>query len=182
MKYTIRLMIAFVVIAAIVVAAVPTFAQDEQTFTISEADIAGSDLFGGRFAEQRGAQRFLSDLAIDLQPGQVVLSGTLDTIFTGETAVSLTIVPVLEDQRLYWDVVAGTSDGEAIAEEDLAQLNERMDNSRITQFRRELGTGHILDVIITDEDITFVLDAEFEFDGELGGFGERFRDRFRGNE
>ncbi len=146
--------LVFVLTVAAALFAVPAFAQEtdapDYAKTFTEQQI--NDTF--RVNNPRRAR--VTDMSVDLQPGQVVITSTF-ALRNGETiTVNRTSVPSVVDGRVYWDVVSVvTEEGQTASDELIAQVNANIDAAWRNYFKGQVP-GYAQDVTITENDITFV--------------------------
>jgi len=140
--------ICFMMIVMAAVLVVPAFAQDEtESVVITEAQINES------FRVNNPRRVHVSDLKVDLVPGEVVTQATY-TFRNGEsvTATATLTVEVLNG-RAYWTVVnASTADG-TISDSLLAQMNTSIESSWRNYLRGQ-RVGKLTDVTISETEIT----------------------------
>ncbi|MBZ0292939.1 MAG: hypothetical protein K8L99_10290 [Anaerolineae bacterium] len=136
----------FVGLAAALMA-VPALAQQTFSKTITETQVNDA------YRVDNPRRVALSNVVVDLQPGQVQISAThtgrrvsVDTITT--------LVPSIEDGRIYWDVVSVvTADGQAASSELVAQVNASIETSWANYVRGNYE-GVVDSISITDTDLT----------------------------
>lgn len=98
--------------------------------------------------------RFFDITFVDLQPGQVVISG--EVTLRGEAyALSMTVVPVVEDGRVTWEVTNISSDSTVATPEQMTQIDRAVEATWRQYVRMQTGSRIVTDVAITDADITF---------------------------
>lgn len=101
-----------------------------------------------------GSTRVFDVTFVDLQPGQVVINGEI--VLQDETyALAVTIVPVVEDGRITWEVTDITGDDMAAMPEQMTQLDRAIEANWRQYVRMQAGSRIVTDVAITDNDITF---------------------------
>lgn len=90
--------------------AFPTLAADKTktvTVSLSESDINSS------FRVTNPRLRTITDVKVDLQPGQVVIRATYTTPKTSPIPVSVTLAPTVSNGRVTWTVLSATANGKA---------------------------------------------------------------------
>ncbi len=149
-----RIFIILTVVVALAGLAVPTFAQDTtatRTVTVTEEQINAS------YWVTNPVRRSLSNVHVDLQPGQVVVSATFTyrrgNTFEGEAV----LVPSVENGRVYWTVISATQDGEPVSDDLLNQINASISSAWRNYIRRHAPAGRVTAVDITEDSITFTL-------------------------
>jgi predicted PurR-regulated permease PerM len=141
------LSMSFILIAVLVLAAVPAFAQESKTMTITE------DRINESYRVTNPIRRSLSDVSIDLQPGQIVQTATYTRRGQNTAQVVSTFVPSVSNGRIYWSVSSVTTDGEAISESLLDQINTSIESSWRRYFKEQRAPGRVTSVEITDTEI-----------------------------
>lgn len=157
MKKSRKLMIAVLSFAALLLLALPTFAQDAaqttRTVTITEQQINDS----WRIANSPRYR--VEDKSVDLQPGQVVVTTTFIFPRVGITAeVITTIVPTVENGRIFWEATSIAANGDEVSEELLNQANAAVAASWRNYIKGRVS-GRVIDLTITDSDATITLGA-----------------------
>lgn len=157
MKKSRKLLFVLTSFAALLLMAVPTFAQDAvqttRTVTITEQQI--NDLW--RIANSPRYR--VEDKSVDLQPGQVVVTTTFIFPRVGITAeVITTIVPTVENGRIFWEATSIAANGDEVSEELLNQANAAVASSWRNYVKGQLS-GRVIDLTITDTDATVTLGA-----------------------
>jgi hypothetical protein len=147
-----KLITLVVLIAVLGMAAVPALAQTtSRTFTKTEAQINES------YRVTNPYWRTLSDVSVDLQPGQVVMNATYTTRTVGPLAISTTLVPSIHLGRLYWEATSVTADGQPVSPAVLDQINNSIYYSWINFWRRSGPAGHVTGIDITGDAISLTL-------------------------
>lgn len=151
----------FTLFAALLAIFVPSaFAQTEaapsRTVELTEQQINDADLFDDR------PRLNLSDVFVDLQPGQVTISGTISGERFGEDAeIIVILVPeVFESGGLMWQFISVTVDGAQATEEQIQAVNAIITNSWRNYIRSTYEAGRITDITITDDTLTLTLDGQ----------------------
>lgn len=139
----VTLLLLLVVLAA---AAVPTLAADK-TIIITEQEINDS------YRVTNNPRRSVTDLAVDLQPGQAVVSMTVTYRGRDPLAVTGTVVPSISNGRVFWSVTSASVDGAAISADLLTQINSAISSSWRAYIRGKLPAGRITAVTISDADV-----------------------------
>lgn len=158
---------AFVVSALLMLAALlasPAAAQETFSRTLTEAEI--NDAY--RVANPRRAA--LSNVNVDLQPGQVVITADHATRNRGTVTTITTMQPSVDSGRVYWNVVSiVTADGQQASEDLIAQVNAAIATSWRNYFLGKVD-GVVDSIAITDTEIT--LTGTFD-----GSRADEFEDR-----
>ena len=152
MKISRKPLFVVLLIAIMAALAVPTFAQETtRTVTRTEAQINSS------YRVTNPARRSITNMYVDLQPEQVVITATV-TFRRGEPAqTETTLVPTITNGRVYWTVISATVNGQPASADLLAQINASITSSWRNYVRREAPTGRVSAIEITDDDITVTL-------------------------
>lgn len=138
------------------------FAQVAQTsasatVTLTEAQINSS------FRVTNPRARRLSNVSVDLQPGQAVVSATYTTRVgnrgagTQNWAVVATFTPVVQNGRITWTTGNVTVNGTAATADQVAQINQVMSDAWRSLIRTQGRSGYVTAVSITDAEfiVTF---------------------------
>jgi hypothetical protein len=104
--------------------------------------------------------RGVSDRSVDLQPGQVVVSETWTRRAAAPRQVVATIIPTINNGRVFWTVASATIDGAPASDELLAQINARINSSWRNYAKRQAGAGRVAAVTISDDAITYTLQTK----------------------
>ena len=141
-----KLIFAFGLIAVLAIAVVPAFAQtNSRTFTVTEDQINQS------YRVTNPYYRAITDVHVDLQPGQAVINATYTSRYHDPIPVTTTLVPYIENGRLFWEATSATTNGEPVSDALLAQINASMESSWRNYWRRTGPAGHITAVQISDD-------------------------------
>jgi hypothetical protein len=147
MKAVIRKSIVILFVVGLLGAmAIPALAANTRTKTITEEQINNS------YRVTNPWRRSVSNVSVDLQPGQMVIYSTHTYRGGNSYAVVSTAVPSVENGRIFWDVTSAMVDGSDIAPELLEQINAHMDASWRNYFRSQ-NPGRVTAVEITDDAI-----------------------------
>lgn len=144
--------------ALLIIVALPFAAASAQTITCTvtwtEAEINST------YAITNPAFRQVSDLVVDLQPGQVQVNFTLSIRVPREGIVtypiSAVLVPTIEDGRVFWSVTTTTVDGSALDESLIDRINDAIAQSWGRYLRASLGRGIATSITITDTELITV--------------------------
>lgn len=144
--------------ALLVVVVLPFAAASAQTITCTvtwtEAEINSA------YAITNPAFRQVSDLVVDLQPGQVQINFTLSIRVPREGIVvhpiSAVLVPAIEDGRVLWSVTTTTVGGSALDEAMIDRINDAIAQSWRRYLRANLGRGTVTSITITDTELITV--------------------------
>jgi hypothetical protein len=147
-KIAMLLMLATV----LVVGVIPALAETHIcTVTFTEDEINQS------YRVTNPARRILSNIVVDLQPGQAVISATVTLPRQSPVNVVATLTPYIENGRLFWTVTAVNQDGTAVSDDVLNQINTALTSSWQNYFRTTGTSGMVTNVEITDTEITITL-------------------------
>lgn len=152
MKINRKLFFIVVLVVMLAALAVPTFAQENtRTVTRTEAQVNSS------YRVTNPARRSITNVYVDLQPEQVVISATV-TFRRGEpTQTETTLVPTITNGRVYWTVISATVNGQPASADLLAQINASITSSWRNYVRQQAPTGHVSAIEITDDAVTVTL-------------------------
>lgn len=146
MKRTIIFVLA---VAALLVAVVPAFAQaTTRSITVTEAQI------NSRYRVTNPPRQQVTNKNVNLQPGQAVLSATFTPRGGNALALTATVVPSIQNGRIYWTLTAATANGQAANADQLALINTHMMASWRNLIRQEAPTGRVQSITVTENDIT----------------------------
>lgn len=148
MKRLSRTLVLMIVLAATLLAALPAAAQESKSKTWTEAQINAS------YRVTNPARRSISNIHVDLQPGQAVVTATYTRRGQSPVATSTTLVPYIDDGRIYWEVTSVLANGQPASDELIAQINLSIVSAWRNYIRRQAGTGHFTAVTITGGDLT----------------------------
>lgn len=145
-----QLIISFMLFVLVAGLTVPVLAQNIVTRTLTEEQINAS------YRATNPRRAVISQIAVDLQPGQVVISAT-HTYRWGSVQTITTTIPYIQDGRIYWQVVSiVTGEGQAASPDLIDQVNASIMSSWRNYIRGQVD-GIISSVTVTDADITFSL-------------------------
>ena len=131
--------------------AFPTLAADKTktvTVTLSETDINSS------YRVTNPARRSVTNVNVDLQPGQVVISATFTAPKTSPIDVSATLTPTLSNGRVTWSVLSATANGQPASADLLAQINASISSSWRNYWKSK-HPGYVTSLTVTDDNITW---------------------------
>ena len=154
-----KLMILLTTLLALCAVSIPlTSAQDcpatgtPVTKSYTEAEINSS------FRVTNPANRNVSNVYVDLQPDQVLLSETYTwrspSGLRTDDVVAL-LIPSLTNGRVYWSVVSITANGQPASAELVAQINASLATSWRRWFGENGPAGRVTDLTITDDTISY---------------------------
>jgi hypothetical protein len=129
--------------------AFPTLAAERTvTVTLTESDINSSY----RVANPR--LRTITDVNVNLQPGQVVITATFTTPRTNPIPVSVTLVPSVSNGRVFWTVSAATANGQTASADLLAQINASISTAWRNYWKGK-HPGYVTSLTVSDDSITW---------------------------
>ncbi len=132
--------------------AVPAFAQDNSR-TLTEEQINSA------YRVTNPTRRSVTNVHVDLQPGQVVISATLTYRRGNPIEAVAVLVPNVSNGRLYWTVTSATGNGQPASAELLAQINTSIMTSWRNYIRQQAPTGRVTGIEISDTDLTVTFTA-----------------------
>ncbi len=134
------------------VAVVPAFAQTSRSLTFTEAQVNSA------YAVSNPRNRNLSNVFVDLQANQVVISATY-TVRTSRTSqaypVTATIIPSLSNGRVVWNVANVTVASQSASAALISQINASIDSSWRRYVNSNAPTGRVTGITLTDADVTY---------------------------
>lgn len=148
MKITHKTIVAFVLIAVLAAAVVPAFAQEVHTATFTEAEINEA------YVVTNPPRRSITDVYVDLQPEQVVISASYTVRGKDPISATVTLVPSITNGRLYWTATAASANGESVSAELLVQINSSISSAWRNYIRQNAPVGLLSSIEITDETLT----------------------------
>jgi hypothetical protein len=125
----------------------PTLAADK-TVSLTETQINDS------YRVTNPRNRKITEVHVDLQPGQAVITATFTAPNTKPIPVSVTLVPSLSNGRVYWTVSAATANGQAASSDLLAQINASISSSWRNYWKGKV-TGKVTAFTISDDSVTW---------------------------
>lgn len=149
------ILIVLSVVVVLVVSALPAFAQETHTVTVTEDQINES------YRVTNPIRRSLSNVSIDLQPGQVVQTATYTRRGHEPVELTTTFVPSISNGRIYWSVSSVTADGEAISEDLLNQINASIESSWRRYFREQAKPGRVTGIDISDTEVVVTYTSRY---------------------
>ncbi|MFN8375532.1 MAG: hypothetical protein U0694_21985 [Anaerolineae bacterium] len=151
MNITRKLLLLVSLVAVFAVFALPAFAQN-RTVTVTEDQINSS------YRVTNSARRSVSNLHVDLQSGQAVITATVTVRGGNSWNTVTTLTPsVSSSGRVTWTVASVTVDGQAASQDVVNQINNSIASSWRSFIRNQYGTGRVASVSISDSAITFTL-------------------------
>ena len=133
------------------VMAFPTLAADKTktvTVTLTEAQINSS------YRVTNPRARSITNVNVDLQPGQVVITATFTAPKTDPIPVSVTLVPTVSNGRVTWTVLVASANGQPASTDLLTQINASISTSW-RNYWKGIHPGYVTALTITDSDITW---------------------------
>ena len=144
-----KLILVFGLIAVLAMVVAPAFAQSYSR-TISKTE----DAINQTYRATNPYYRSITDVHVDLQPGQAVISAIYTRRAHDPIAVTTTLVPYIENGRLFWQATSATANGQPVSDALLAQINASIETSWRNYWRRNAPAGHITDVQISETSIS----------------------------
>lgn len=147
-----KLVSGVVLLCALAVFAQPTFAAT-RTKTLTESTINAS------YHVTNPKPRQISEMSVDLQPGQVVFNFVWTTRAKKASPVVATLTPSVTDGKVTWTLTSMTVNGEPISADLQTQINTRISSSWAKYIRGKAGAATVTDLTITDTDITWTVET-----------------------
>ncbi len=145
MKITRKLLFVLVLIAACAALVTPAFAQESKSVMVTEEDINAA------YRVTNPPRRTFSNIAVDLQSGQAVVSATYTVRGKDPVVVSVTLVPSISNGRLFWAATAASANGEAVSDDLLRQINSSISSAWRNYIHQTGVSGRITAVEITED-------------------------------
>lgn len=141
-------------IFALLLLVAPTLADDSATTrTITEQQINES------YRVTNPVRRSVSDRAVDLQPGQVVVNEIVTRRGQEPVAVVVVYTPSVQNGRIFWTTVSVTRDGQPVSQEIIDQINNNRQSSWRNYWRLNGPEGRVQSVTISDTEMVITLSA-----------------------
>ncbi|MDX2141110.1 MAG: hypothetical protein SF123_23710 [Chloroflexota bacterium] len=147
MKQFARILVAVVALVVLALPFAVVSAQNTRTVVTTEEDINDS------YRVTNPARRSVSNVYVDLQPNQVVVSATITYRRVTYATVS-TWTPSVVNGRLTWTLVSVTGNGQPASQDLINQVNASIATSWRNYWADRAGTGRLQSIVITDNDIT----------------------------
>ncbi len=149
--------IAAVLVMSLLMLAMPAAAQEQPSHTWTEEQVNEAARFDNTYLARFGPS------TVDLQPGQMLLSGTFIPASTGEEIpFTTTLVPTIVDSatmpgngNVIWIVTAVSVYGDALPDELVQQIATWASQTTARIIRESIVAGDVESVVITDNDITY---------------------------
>lgn len=140
-----KTVVTVTLLALLALAVVPVFAQSAASVTWTEEDINNS------YRVTNPARRSVTNVSVDLQPGQVVVNATVT--LRGKTPVDVvtTLTPSVSNGRIFWTVTAVTKDGQPVSQAILNQINASITSSWRSYVKEHGRPGRVTAIEITDD-------------------------------
>lgn len=153
MQHNRKLILMVIVVALLAVFAAPTFAQStvSTTVTVTEQQINES------YRVTNNPRRSVSNIVVDLQPGQVVISATWTFPRQAPINAVSTAVATVTNGRLTWTITSASANGQAVSQEVINQINSAIGSSWRSFFRRYLPPGRVTGLTITDTEAVITM-------------------------
>jgi len=139
-------------LALALVLVVPTVAaQESRSVTLTEDQINSS------FRVTAPRLR-VENVNVDLQPGQVVINGTITPLRTENSyAATVTLVPTVDTGIITWTVTQVMVDGQDATEAQIAQINSALVNSWRRYIKETYSAGRVQSLAIDELTLTISL-------------------------
>lgn len=146
-----KTVIVVALFALLAVMAVPTLAAVTKIVTLTETQINES------YWVTNPSWRAVTDRAVDLQAGQVVVSETVTPRNGNAISVSATYTAEVSNGRIIWTATARSSNGDPVSDELLAQINANMSSSWARFLKETKQVGRVTAIDINEDVITVTL-------------------------
>lgn len=150
--------LAATLVMSLLVLAMPAAAQEDGfSITVTEAEVNDALRFENRYLVRFGPS------SVDLQPGQMVVSGTYIAVNADEDIpFTVTLAPAIVDSdampgngNVVWDITAMTINEESVSQETIDQISQWVSRSIRRIIRENVVAGDVEAVTVTDNDITY---------------------------
>lgn len=149
---TVRIaMLSAIVIAILAVFAVPAFAQQATTNTTV---IITEDEINSSFRVTNNRNRNVTDINIDLQPSQAVVSFNVTYRGGSPIPVNVTLTPNVLNSRMNWTASAAAVNGSSLTTEQINSLNQAISASWRSLLREYGQPGRVTSVGVDDSNLT----------------------------
>jgi hypothetical protein len=131
--------------------AFPTLAADKTktvTVTLTETQINNS------YRVTNPRARSITNVHVDLQPGQVVITATFTAPKTDPIPVSVTLVPSVSNGRVYWTVLSASANGKPASADLLSEINDHISASWRNYWKGK-HPGYVTSLTVSDDEITW---------------------------
>lgn len=129
--------------------------DDAATLTVTEEEMNNS------FITSDYPQGRMTDVFVDFQPNQVVISGTLTLLATGEAvSIQATYSPAVVDGMVEWTVVSVLADGGPADEEMQGHVEAILGSSWNAWWLGRLDNATLTSVQVTDNEIIYTFDLD----------------------
>ncbi len=102
--------------------------------------------------------RNLSNIYVDLQPGQVVITATYTARARGgqqSAVIAVVMTPNVNNGRVDWSVVSATANNQSVSAAVVDQVNAALNASWRRWIAGQAPAGRVSSVTITDTAITY---------------------------
>lgn len=155
LKTGIIITLAFAIVAVFALPASSAFAQENtgttRTVTLTEQQINQS------YRVTNPLRRSLSNVSVDTQVGQVVVSATVTFQRTEPAQTVTTLIPTVSNGRVTWSATSAVVNDVELTEQQLQQLNNAIASSWRNFIKSKLGTGRLISLEITDTEIIYTI-------------------------
>ncbi len=155
-----KFLILMTTLVALFVVSIPLIsAQDDCPTTGTPISVTYTEAqINASFRVTNPVIRNFSSLYVDLQPGQVTITGNYTWrsstgVRTDSFAASLT--PTISNGRVYWSVISLMVDGQPASEDLITQINASLETAWRRWFEENGPAGRVTDITITDDDISY---------------------------
>jgi hypothetical protein len=143
-----------VLMLALVCLILPLAVASAQGSTVSRTKTEAE--INGTYRVTNPWRRAVSNVVVDLQPGQVVISST-HTYRRAVYEVVAVFTPSITNGRIYWTLASATANGEALSQGLIDQVNASISTSWRNYVRQQAGAGRVQSITVTDTDLTWVV-------------------------
>jgi flagellar basal body-associated protein FliL len=147
MEQFVRILIVVVALVGLALPFAVVGAQNTRTITITEEQVNNA------YWVTNPARRSVTNISVDLQPGQAVVSATIVYRRVTYATVS-TWTPSVSNGRLTVTLTSATANGQPASQDLINQINASIGTSWRRYWQDQAGTGRLQSVTVTDTDMT----------------------------
>jgi hypothetical protein len=158
MKKQIAVVFALLVAAALF--AVPTFAQSSSASKTVTVDLT-EDWINSSFRVTNPPNRHITDVHVDLQPGQASISFTYTERGKNPLSMVAVFTPSIQNGYVVWTLTSLTADGKAATSDQIAKINGFLGSTWRSKAREWIRSHNprrcpATSVTVTDTDLIVV--------------------------
>jgi hypothetical protein len=147
MKQFARILIAVVALVVLALPFAVVGAQNTRTVTFTEEQVNDA------YWVTNPPRRSVSNVAVDLQANQAVVSATITHRRVTYATVS-TWTPSVVNGRLTWTLASATANGQPASQDLINQINASIASSWRRYWLDQIGNGRLQSIVMSDTDVT----------------------------